>query len=582
MLRLLIFFILFSNNSFGQWKSFYPEKKNNKKVNTSLNNLDKGDQDLLFNTIFFNGVKQKSLENYEESLKIFQRCIKMRPDKSESYYQASFLSLALGYFNEALSYSKKSVEISPENKWYLRNYIDVIIQIPDYKLASEQLLNLIKLEPNNEVNFFQLADTYIYSKNYNKAIGVYNKLEKLKGIDKMTSMQKQKLYMQMKNLRLATREIVLLSERFPADIEILEILAESYLLNNEQEKAFNILKQISLINPENGQVHLRLANFYRDKNDNLNSYNELKLAFKSSKVSLETKISIIASYFPLLQSNDTIKSQAFELSLLMIEKHPLQAQVYAIHADLLFSDGKKNAAKEFYKKTLNIDKNFKEVWTQLLFLEIQENNFDSLLDLSFKALSYYPIEPLYYYFYAISNLRKDNLKIALDNLNIGLEFVIDNKALTLEFHTSLAETYHLLQMHLESDSIFEVILIDDPENILVLNNYSYYLSLRNERLDIAKKMSYKCNLLEPNNGTYEDTYAWILYCLGDFEEARKWIERSLDNNGNESSVIVEHYGDILYELKFTELALEQWNRAFILDSSSESLKMKISKMKIDE
>ena len=398
----------------------------------------------------------------------------------------------------------------------------------------------------------------------------------------MTSMQKQKLYMQMKNLRLATREIVLLSERFPADIEILEILAESYLLNNEQEKAFNILKQISLINPENGQVHLRLANFYRDKNDNLNSYNELKLAFKSSKVSLETKISIIASYFPLLQSNDTIKSQAFELSLLMIEKHPLQAQVYAIHADLLFSDGKKNAAKEFYKKTLNIDKNFKEVWTQLLFLEIQENNFDSLLDLSFKALSYYPIEPLYYYFYAISNLRKDNLKIALDNLNIGLEFVIDNKTLKLEFHTSLAETYHLLQMHLESDSIFEVILIDDPENILVLNNYSYYLSLRNERLDIAKKMSYKCNLLEPNNGTYEDTYAWILYCLGDFEEARKWIEKSLDNNGNESSVIVEHYGDILYELKFTELALEQWNRAFILDSSSESLKMKISKMKIDE
>ena len=95
-------------------------------------------------------------------------------------------------------------------------------------------------------------------------------------------------------------------------------------------------------------------------------------------------------------------------------------------------------------------------------------------------------------------------------------------------------------------------------------------------------MSYKCNLLEPNNGTYEDTYAWILYCLGDFEEARKWIEKSLDNNGNESSVIVEHYGDILYELKFTELALEQWNRAFILDSSSESLKMKISKMKIDE
>ena len=141
---------------------------------------------------------------------------------------------------------------------------------------------------------------------------------------------------------------------------------------------------------------------------------------------------------------------------------------------------------------------------------------------------------------------RDSLKIALENLNSGLEFVIDNKALKLEFHTSLAETYHLLQMHSQSDSIFEMILLDYPDNILVLNNYSYYLSLRNERLEIAKKMSYKCNTLEPNNGTYEDTYAWILYCLGDFVEARNWIEKSMSNKGNESSVIVEHYGDILY------------------------------------
>lgn len=102
MLRLIIFFILVSNYSFGQWKSFYPEKKNSSKEKSSLNNLDKGDKDILFNTIFFNGIKQKSLQNYEESLKIFQRCIKMKPNKAESFYQASLLSLFLSSFNEAL------------------------------------------------------------------------------------------------------------------------------------------------------------------------------------------------------------------------------------------------------------------------------------------------------------------------------------------------------------------------------------------------------------------------------------------------------------------------------------------------
>jgi len=458
----------------------------------------------------------------------------------------------------------------------LRNHIENLLELPDYKLASEYLLKLVDLEPNNEVNFYQLADSYIYDKNYRKAISVYNRLEKIRGISKLTSMQKQKLYMQTKNFKMATNEIFKLSDKFPLDLEILEILAECYLLSDKRDLAFDIFKRIALLSPENGKIHLTLANYYRDKSNNNKSYDELRLAFSSSQLSLEVKISILASYFPLLTTNDTLKKQAYELCLIMINIHPLSPQVYAIYADLLFSDKKKNQAKEFYKKTLKIDKNFKDVWTQLLFIDVEQNNFDSLLLYSFDALNLFPTDPLYYYFYAISNLRINQPIIAFKYLEIGIEYVYDNPPLLKEFQISLAESSNSLQEYSYSDSIYEKVLSVDPDNILVLNNFSYYLSLRKEKLEKAKTMSYKCNKLEPNNGTYQDTYAWVLFCLGEYVEARLWVEKAIKNGSDTSFVVLEHYGDILFKLNLKQEAIVQWKKAFSINGKSQSLMKKIS------
>ena len=574
MLRTLLFsvFILSSLSTIAQWKSFYPDNKPPK----SQIKKDKSDNDLLFNTIYFNALKQKSLENYDQSLKIFQRCIKMKPNNIEVVYQASLISSFLGLSAEAILYSEQTVESKPKNIWYLRNHIENLLELPDYKLASEYLLKLVDLEPNNEVNFYQLADSYIYDKNYRKAISVYNRLEKIRGISKLTSMQKQKLYMQTKNFKMATNEIFKLSDKFPLDLEILEILAECYLLSDKRDLAFDIFKRIALLSPQNGKIHLTLANYYRDKNNNNKSYDELRLAFSSSQLSLEVKISILASYFPLLTTNDTLKKQAYELCLIMINIHPLSPQVYAIYADLLFSDKKKNQAKEFYKKTLKIDKNFKDVWTQLLFIDVEQNNFDSLLLYSFDALNLFPTDPLYYYFYAISNLRINQPIIAFKYLEIGIEYVYDNPPLLKEFQISLAESSNSLQEYSYSDSIYEKVLSVDPDNILVLNNFSYYLSLRKEKLEKAKTMSYKCNKLEPNNGTYQDTYAWVLFCLGEYVEARLWVEKAIKNGSDTSFVVLEHYGDILFKLNLKQEAIVQWKKAFSINGKSQSLMKKIS------
>jgi len=119
-----------------------------------------------------------------------------------------------------------------------------------------------------------------------------------------------------------------------------------------------------------------------------------------------------------------------------------------------------------------------------------------------------------------------------------------------------------------------------PRNTLVLNNYSYFLALRDEKLDKAKEMAKLANEIEPGVSSYEDTYAWLLYQTGDFTTAKTWIEKALASGGSESAVVVDHYGDILYRLKDIEGAVVQWQKAKGLGLQSEVIDRKIQDRKV--
>ncbi len=574
LIRLLILlFILFHSVCLGQWKNYYPEKKTEK--TPALVNENKQTNNLHYNNLFFSAIKQKSLENHEASLSLFEKCIKKNPNFIEAYYQASLVCKKLNNILQAREYSAKAVDFDRKNIWYLRNYAEVLFLNQEFNESAKAYVDIIELEPNNEHNYYKLADTYIYSQKYLKAISAYNNLEKKKGIDKMISMQKHKLYLQLSDIKNATKTLEDLSRAYPNDIEVLHILAEAYVLSNKKEEAFLVFQKISNIDPSNGQIHLTLANFYRDNGDLDNSYKELKKAFESEKISPETKLAILSSYTSIISANDTIKKQAFELANILLANNIDNASTNAIYGDFYYALGDKKKSKYFYRESIKTKKSIQAVWTQLLFLEIEDSNYDSLQNLSKEALLYYPTEALYYYFYGISSSFFKDYKNALESLETGIEFVFDNEALYSEFQSSLADTYHAVGMHTKSDSLYDLVLINNPDNIIVLNNYSYYLSLRKVTLGKAKSMSKRCNDLEPKNGTYQDTYAWILYCLGEYEDAKKWIEKALLNGSDKSPVVVEHYGDILFRLNLKDEALLQWQKAKSLGEGSNFLDKKI-------
>ena len=120
-------------------------------------------------------------------------------------------------------------------------------------------------------------------------------------------------------------------------------------------------------------------------------------------------------------------------------------------------------------------------------------------------------------------------------------------------------------MKAEAYAAYDSSLVYNPDNIGTLNNYAYYLSVERKDLDKAEEMSYRTVKAEPENATYLDTYAWILFEKKRYTEARIYIEQAMKNGGDTSQVIVEHCGDVYYMLGEKEKALEYWKKADGMD-----------------
>ena len=571
--------MLLSVSSFSQWKSFYPEGKSNKKAQQKVDNKK---NKKLYDTQFFAAIIAKSLEDYDDALKHFEKCIEIEPLFPHPYYESAIINADKSSYEIAVEQIKAAVKIDPNNRWYCLFYADILFRKQDFVKAAVQYKKLIYLEPGNKELYFKLADTYVYSNSFRKAILVYDDLESLRGADKTLSMQKHKLYRQLNDMQGAINELTSLLKEFPKDIEVMEILCELYLLNDERDKAFNLFKTIAVIAPKNGRIHLTLADYYRESGENEKSYMELKLAFKSEELNIDTKVRILLSYYQLIALNEDMRNQAYTLAEILIQTHPKNPKARAVFADILYSDNKYQKAKEQYLIVLEKEKSKSQLWTQVLFIQADQNDFEGMLKTSTDALTYFPADPLFYYFNGIASKSFKNYEEAIKSFLIGIEFIVDNKNLLLESHSSLADIYNTLKQHKLSDEYFEKTLVIDTENILALNNYAYYLSLRKINLEKAKEMSFKSNVLAPENATYQDTYAWVLYKLEDYRLAKEWILKALLNGGDKSAVIIEHYGDILYQLGEERAALLQWRKAAEVGLGSSFLNQKIQEEKLYE
>ena len=559
------------------------QKRPSKKGKVSMQQGQLSDRDKLnYEMAFFNGLRKKALGNLESAAEDFLKCIKLDGSKAAPMYELAMIYNDFNQYSDALFFIQSACDIEQENIWYHQLLADVYISNQKYKAAINTYKKLLKEQPGNEEWHFHLASAYLLDNQLRNAIEVYNDMEQYIGVDEMLIMQKHRIYLELKDKKGAKIELEkwILSE--PKNPKPYGLIAEIFLLEGNHEKAIETLERILEIDPNNGKAHLTLSDLYRNNGEKIKAFNSLKIAFSSSDLSIDSKMRVLITYYDITQIDSTYKKDAFDLVEILKANHPNDAKPYTIAGDYHFREGDLKSAKEAFEKALQFDQSRFPIWQQLLIISFDLKEYEMVVSYAQEAMELFPSQPIIYLLSGMSYIQIKSYDNAITVLNTGKIMVFGNNELLAQFYSSLGDAYHAQKNHMMSDESYDKSLELSPLNTYVLNNYSYYLSLRKENLDKALEMMEVCIALNPGIASYEDTYAWVFYQKGYYDKAQEWLERAFTSGGNKSAVIVEHYGDVLYQLGKVAEAVEQWKKAKELGSESPFIDQKINKQKLYE
>ncbi len=562
-------------------------KTSAKATSTVANKANDKDKDLkqkqrtLVENLFIDGCKEKMAGRLESAENLFNQAGRIDPLDAAIKYELSDVFRLTGRPDEAMRIAKECVDADPKNQWYHIRYIECLQYKKLYTVAAEAYEKLIKNFPDRSDFYESMAISYAMSRNYTKSFKIYEELEKRFGTNETFTLNKIKLLKEQKKFSEAESELKKLIQSFPNEARYYTYLAEFYEDTNEFEKAKVIYQKILSIDPNNPMVHLALANYYKDQNRVEESHGELKIAYSNPDLEVDTKLKILFSYFELSEKTPAYSPKAYELCAIMLKVHPSAPEAHSIYADFLLRDNKTLEARNQYLIAARLDKSRFAIWQQLLLVENDINQNDSLEKHTAFAMELFPNQPLPYFFNGVANINLRDYKKAAQSLYDGLEFVYDNKSLMIDFYRNLGDAYNYLKEYAKSDRAFEDALKVDPDNADVLNIYGFFLSGRKEKMEKAEKYSRRSNELSPNNGIYMDTYGWILFQQEKYKEAEEWLARAAKNVSKRPNVL-EHYGDVLFKLNKVDEALKYWQLAKEAGGNSENLLKKIALKKLSD
>ena len=530
---------------------------------------------------FSKGLAEKYNENFDMAIAYFEEALKAFPEDHASMYELSALYSRKGLPEKGFEMIKAAVELDSTNKWYKIRLADFYSQNNDYDSFVNIYDDLLKDEPNNLEYLEVYIDALLHLERYEQVTEKLDVFEDNIGVNEYISLQKLEIYNLLGNKDKVIEEMEKLSKAYPYETRYMSVLAEMYMQDKRDQDALNVYLKIKEINPEDPYINTSLLEYYQKQGELDKAFEEFILAIKNKKLDYNTKAQIYEYWFNLKDDGDNTVKEAEIAGNAFIETHPDKELGYYVIGTVHYNNENYAEAKKYYMDAIARDSSSFISWYQLIFTDLELNDTEGLYEHTMKAQRFYPEQPIFYLFNGVALIEMQKYQEAAKVLEKG-RYLSADKKLTVNFDTYLADIYHELGEKDKMYKQYDRVLKNDPENIYVLNNYAYFLSEDNTRLEDALRMSAVTVEKEPKNTTYLDTYAWVLYKLGRYKEAKKWMEKVFSYDKNASGVYYEHYGDILYKFGDTQKAVQNWKKAKKLGETSEFIDQKIRDEKLYE
>ena len=506
------------------------------------------DNDIKVAQLVIDAATQRELGNLEKATSLYKEVIRFQPNNSLAYYQLAAIDFESRNIASAIEYNQKAIELSPKNHWYRTQLAEIYLITNQKDKAAEQYKEIIELQPEVTEYYSELVSIYVDANKIDKAIETVNLLEKRQGINEYCSMLKYNIYKSINQNEKAIKEIEILSKEYPSNVSYLSILAQYYLNKGKEEKALNLMKKVEEIDADNIENIVALIEIYYKKGNISSCETYIDKLCRNTKMGFEEKNQIILSLYQEKVDEDleTLRNYVKHLETMssMYQEEGRLWQFLSIgymrtfRMDEAYEACKK--AIEYGIKDLGLYKNY--IITQQ-FKASDEERIKTCDD----AIKLYPRECIFYIVkgYSLVNLRE--YEKAIETLEKGLKYAKQSNDY-IDIYSNLAEAYYRTENKERAFDYFEKALEKDTDNLMVLNNYAYYLCLENQDLDKAEKMSKQTYDAQPNNITFADTYAWILFTQKNYQNAKIILENFVSDKENWSETVKQHYQKILESL----------------------------------
>lgn len=365
------------------------------------------------------------------------------------------------------------------------------------------------------------------------------------------------------------------------DLRYQVVLGDVYLQHGRLEEAYDTYQKVLAIEPDNPMAVFSMASYYEQKGEKDLYNRQLDMLLLNKKVDDLTKVNVMRQI--IVESEQAGKDSTEVIALFdkLMTQDMDNAQIPMLYAQYLLSKNMEAASVPVLEQVVNLDPANKAARLMLISSAVKKEDYRQIIKICEPGIEATPDALDLYYYLAIAYNQAEQTDSVLNVVRRALEHVTTDtrKELISDFYAMMGDMYHTKKQMTEAYAAYDSALVYNPSNISALNNYAYYLSVERRDLDRAEEMSYKTIKAEPDNSTFLDTYAWILFEKGNYSQARIYIDNAMKGDGAKSDVIVEHCGDIYYMTGDTEGALKYWKQALEMGSKSKTLKQKIEKKK---
>lgn len=539
------------------------------------------EQQRKYDYFFLEATRLKVKKEYDAAFDLLKHCLTIDPHAASALYEISQYYMFLKQVPQGQAALEAAVENAPDNYWYHQALASLYQQQNEKEKAIDILETMAVRFPAKRDALFALVDLYNQKQDYGKVIETLDRLEEKLGKNEQLSMEKFRIYLQMKDDKSAFREIEGLVAEYPMDMRYQVILGDVYMQNGKQQEAYDLYQKVLASEPDNVMARFSLASYYEQTGQKDLYRQQIDSLLLNKKVPADTKLNVMRQIIAQNEQAEADSTDVISLFDRILQQDTEDDQIPMLYSQYLWAKNQKEASVPVLERVVQIDPTNKAARLMLLEIAVQKSDFDQVIKVCEPGIEATPDALEFYFYLAIAYNQAERLDEALDICRKALENATadSKKEILSDFYSIMGDIYHTKKQMEDAYNAYDSALVYNPSNIGALNNYAYYLSVERRDLDKAEEMSYKTVKAEPDNATFLDTYAWILFEKGNYAEARIYIDDAMKSDREKSDVIVEHCGDIYYMTGDVDGALKYWQQALDMGSESKTLKEKIKKKK---